>query len=195
MTEQEFEDKQAQEQILSRIDSLHRAQVRRRVGYMSSGVVALALISIGLWHQPQSAAPMPEQLLAVTQPAVEFRPQANIEETAPLIRIAANPLPMPQMPEAIEEDAVEVIAEEEPVIALEFEPTDILAENSVLEPDTATTYPSAPLAENAPSRHSAPRQVQAPHRSFLRELFTRSTPDPNTDGTNLSINITPIFES
>lgn len=194
MTEQEFEDKQAQEQILSRIDSLHRAQVRRRVGYMSSGVVALALISIGLWRQPQ-AAPMPDQLLAVTQPAVEPRPQANIEETAPLIRIAANPLPMPQMPEAIEEDAVEVIAEEEPVIALEFEPTDILAENSVLEPDTATTYPSAPLAESTPTRHSAPRQVQAPHRSFLRELFTRSTPDPNTDGTNLSINITPIFES
>lgn len=194
MTEQEFEDKQAQEQILSRINSLHRAQVRRRVGYASSGVVALALISIGLWHQPQ-AAPMPEQLLASSQPAVEPRPQANIEGTAPLIRIATKSLPMPQMPEAIEEDAVEVIAEEEPVIALEFEPTDILAENIASEPDTATTYPSAPLAENAPTRHSAPRQVQAPHRSILRELFTRSTPDPNTDGTNLSINITPIFES
>lgn len=194
MTEQEFEDKQAQEQILSRINSLHRAQVRRRVGYMSSGVVALALISIGLWHQPQ-AAPMPEQLLAVTQPAVEFCPQATPVKSVTTHRIAANPLPMPQMPEAIEEDAVEVIAEEEPVVALEFEPTDILAENSVLEPDTATTYPSEPLAENTPTRHSAPRQLQAPHRSILRELFTRSTPDPNTDGTNLSINITPIFES
>lgn len=195
MTEQEFEDKQAQEQILSRIDSLHRAQVRRRVGYMSSGVMALALISIGLWHQPQAAAPMPEQLLAATQPAVELRPQANTEETTPLIRIAPKPLSMPQVTETIEEDAVEVITEEESVIAFEFDPTDILAENIAPESDTAAACPSASLAENTPTRHSAPRQVQAPHRSILRELFARSTPDPNTDGTNLSINITPIFES
>lgn len=195
MTEQEFEDKQAQEQILSRIDSLHRAQVRRRVGYASSGAVALALISIGLWHQPQTAASIPEQLLAATQPAVEPRPQANTEETAPLIRIAPKSLPMPQITETTEEHVVEIIREEEPMVAFEFEPTDILAENIAPEPDTATTYPSAPLAENTPTRHSAPRQVQAPHRSILRELFARSTPDPNTDGTNLSINITPIFES
>lgn len=195
MTEQEFEDKQAQEQILSRIDSLHRAQVRRRVGYMSSGVMALALISIGLWHQPQAAAPMPEQLLAVTRPAVEFRPQATPVESVPTHRIAANPLPMPQVTETIEEDAVEIITEEEPVIAFEFDPTDILAENIAPESDTAAACPSASLAENTPTRHSAPRQVQAPHRSILLEPFARSTPDPNTDGTNLSINITPIFES
>lgn len=195
MTEQEFEDKQAQEQILSRIDSLHRAQVRRRVGYMSSGVVALALISIGLWHQPQTAAPMPEQLLAVTRPAVESRPQANTEETAPLIRIAPKSFPMPQITEITEEHVVEIIREEEPMVAFEFEPTDILAENIAPEPDTTATYPSPSSSETAPSRHNAPRQVQAPHRSILRELFARSTPDPNTDGTNLSINITPIFES
>lgn len=195
MTEQEFEDKQAQEQILSRIDSLHRAQVRRRVGYASSGVVALALISFGLLHQPQTAAPMPEQLLAATQPAVESRPQAAPVESVPTHRTAAKPLPMPQMPETIEQDAVKVITKEEPVIAFEFEPTDMLAENIAPESDTAAACPSASLAENTPTRHSAPRQVQAPHRSILRELFARSTPDPNTDRTNLSINITPIFES
>lgn len=195
MTEQEFEDKQAQEQILSRIDSLHRAQVRRRVGYASSGVVALALISFGLWHQPQSAAPMPEQLLAVTQPAVELRPQATPVESVPTHRIDAKPLSMPQVTETIEEDAVGVTTEEESVIALEFAPTGMLAENIAPEPDTAAACPSASLAENTPTRHSAPRPVQAPHRSILRELFARSTPDPNTDGTNLSINITPIFES
>lgn len=81
------------------------------------------------------------------------------------------------------------------MIAFEFDPTDILAENIAPESDTAAACPSASLAENTPTRHSAPRQVQAPHRSILRELFARSTPDPNTDGTNLSINITPIFES
>lgn len=192
MTEQEFEDRQAQEQILSRIDSLHRAQVRRRVGYMSSGAVALALLSIGLWHQPQTAAPQPEQLLAAAQPATASHPQAATEAPTPLHRIADKPLPITQV---IEEEKIEATKEEEPMIAFEFEPTDMLAENTAPEQDTATAYPSQALAESTPASHSAPRQHQAPHRSVLRELFARSTPDPNTDGTNLAINITPIFES
>lgn len=192
MTEQEFEDRQAQEQILSRIDSLHRAQVRRRVGYMSSGAVALALLSIGLWHQPQTAAPQPEQLLAAAQPATASHPQAATVVPTPLHRIADKPLPITQV---IEEEEIEATKEEEPMIAFEFEPTDMLAENTAPEQDTATAYPSQALAESTPASHSAPRQHQAPHRSVLRELFARSTPDPNTDGTNLAINITPIFES
>lgn len=212
MTEQEQYDLRAQEEILSRIDNLHRIQVRRRRNLIVGSTATLALIAIVLWpnhNGPTTNAPLLAEV------------QSNGDVVQPKSMTVQHPVP--QLPIKSErsisvEDRHSEEVVEELVPMLEIESADLLAES--LEPEHSYfTDESLPIiveneeqqplladknqnqncldyaeAKESPQL-SEPRQFVAKRRSRLRDLFNQPSPEPNMDGTNLQINITNIFQS
>lgn len=212
MTDQEQYDLQAQEEILSRIDNLHRIQVRRRRNLVVGSTATLALIAIVLWpnhNGPTTNAPLLAEV------------QSNGDVVQPKSMTVQHPVPqLPIKSErsiSVEDHHSEEVVEEL-VSMLEIESADLLAES--LEPEQSYfTDESLPIiveneeqqplladknqnqncldyveAKESPQL-SEPRQFVAKRRSRLRDLFNQPSPEPNMDGTNLQINITNIFQS
>ena len=211
MTEQEQYDLRAQEEILSRIDNLHRIQVRRRRNLIVGSTATLALIAIVLWPNHNGSTTNAPLLAEVQSNSVIVQPKSMTVQH-----------PVPQLPikserSILEEDHHSEEVVEELVPMLEIESADLLAES--LEPEQSYfTDESLPIiveneeqqplladrnqnqncldyAEEAERPRPEPRQFVAKRRSRLRDLFNQPSPEPNMDGTNLQINITNIFQS
>ena len=211
MTEQEQYDLRAQEEILSRIDNLHRIQVRRRMGFVFGSTATLALIAIIL---------LPKLNGSVTNAPLLAEVQSNsvaVQSKSVTVQHPVTQLSIKSERSILVEDHHSEEVVEDLVPMLEIESADLLAERLVLEQgsDTDESLPilveneeQQPLladrnqnqncldyAEEAERPRPEPRQFVAKRRSRLRDLFNQPSPEPNMDGTNLQVNITNIFQS
>lgn len=185
MNEIEREDRQFQAEIIDKIDALHGAVVRRRAAW--GGSLATMAVAAVVWLWPaQPDMPIAEAHVLVAQqpeaPTVVVADVAAAEPASPsAARMELFDLPAVE-PEVDQptwvDEADEVIVDDA------MEPLAVAAIADEIAPQTE---PAAETPSLAPKRETR-RYETTRRRKRLTDLIARSE-DPNTDGTNFSINL------
>lgn len=185
MNEIEREDRQFQAEIIDKIDALHGAVVRRRAAW--AGSLATMAVAAVVWLWPaQPAAPIVEPPVLVAQqpeaPTVVVDDVAAAEPTSPsAARMKLFDLPAVE-PEV--DQPTWVVESDEVIVDDAMEPLAVAALADEIAPQTE---PAAEPPSLAPKRETR-RYETTRRRKRLTDLIARSE-DPNTDGTNFSINL------
>lgn len=185
MNEIEREDRQFQAEIIDKIDALHGAVVRRRAAWAGSLATMAVVAVVWLWPA-QPDMPIAESPVLVAQqpeaPTVVVADVAAAEPTSPsAARMELFDLPAVE-PEV--DQPTWVVESDEVIVDDAMEP---LAVAAIADEIASQTEPAAETPSLAPKRETR-RYETTRRRKRLADLIARSE-DPNTDGTNFSINL------
>lgn len=185
MNEIEREDRQFQAEIIDKIDALHGAVVRRRAAWAGSLATMAVVAVVWLWPA-QPDMPIAESPVLVAQqpeaPTVVVADVAAAEPTSPsAARMKLFDLPAAE-PEV--DQPTWVVEPDEVIVDDAMEP---LAVAALADEIASQTEPAAETPSLAPKRETR-RYETTRRRKRLTDLIARSE-DPNTDGTNFSINL------
>lgn len=188
MNEIEREDRQFQAEIIDKIDALHGAVVRRRAAWGGSLATMAVVAVVWLWPA-QPDMPIAEAPVLVAQqpeaPTVVVADVAAAEPTSPsAVQSEQSDLSVVSIVEPEVDQPTWVVESDEVIVDDAMEPLAVAAIADEIAPQTE---PAAEPPSLAPKRETR-RYETTRRRKRLTDLIARSE-DPNTDGTNFSINL------